>query len=300
LKNNILIKKVATIDIGSNAIRLLISNVIRLDGKLHHTKNSLHRVPVRLGQDSFLNNKIADSSKDKLINTIRSFKFLMKANEIDDYLAYATSAMRNASNGQEILDNIFEETKIKIEIISGKKESEIVASNDITEHIGNSPNYCFIDVGGGSTEVIIYKNHKLHKSKSFKIGGVRLLNDLVEEKSWDEFKFWLLENALEIKKIKLVGIGGNINKIFKLSGNKYGKPLSRSKFKSTLKKLNKTSTKKMLIDLKLNPDRIDVILPAGKIYYFLMKTLSIEKIFVPKIGLADGMVKRIINSKIKL
>ena len=140
----------------------------------------------------------------------------------------------------------------------------------------------------------------LHKSKSFKIGGVRLLNDLVEEKSWDEFKFWLLENASEIKKIKLVGIGGNINKIFKLSGNKYGKPLSRSKFKSTLKKLNKTSTKKMLIDLKLNPDRIDVILPAGKIYYFLMKTLSIEKIFVPKIGLADGMVKRIINSKIKL
>ena len=300
MKNNILIKKVATIDIGSNAIRLLISNVIKLDDKLHHTKNSLHRVPVRLGQDSFLNNKIADSSKDKLINTIRSFKFLMVANEIDDYLAYATAAMRNASNGQEILDNIFEETKIKIEIISGKKESEIVASNDITEHIGNSPNYCFIDVGGGSTEVIIYKNHKLHKSKSFKIGGVRLLNDLVEEKSWDEFKFWLLENASEIKKIKLVGIGGNINKIFKLSGNKYGKPLSRSKFKYTLKKLNKTSTKKMLIDLKLNPDRIDVILPAGKIYYFLMKTLSIEKIFVPKIGLADGMVKRIINSKIKL
>ena len=240
MKNNILIKKVATIDIGSNAIRLLISNVIRLDGKLHHTKNSLHRVPVRLGQDSFLNSKITDSSKDKLINTIRSFKFLMEANEIDDYLAYATSAMRNASNGQEILDNIFEESKIKIEIISGKKESEIVASNDITEHIGNSPNYCFIDVGGGSTEVIIYKNHKLHKSKSFKIGGVRLLNDLVEEKSWDEFKFWLLENASEIKKIKLVGIGGNINKIFKLSGNKYGKPLSRSKFKSTLKKLNKT------------------------------------------------------------
>ena len=299
MKNNILIKKVATIDIGSNAIRLLISNIIRLDGKLYHTKNSLHRVPVRLGQDSFLNSKIADSSKNKLINTIKSFKYLMEANEINEYLAYATSAMRNASNGQEILDFICRETKIKIEIISGKIESEIVASNDITEHIGNSPNYCFIDVGGGSTEVIIYKNNKLHKSKSFKIGGVRLLNDLVNEESWDEFKHWLLENASEIKKIKLVGIGGNINKIFKLSGNKYGKPLSRSKFKSTLKKLKKTSTKKMLLDLKLNPDRIDVILPAGKIYYFLMKTLSIEKIYVPKIGLADGMVKKIINSKIK-
>ena len=299
MKNNILIKKVATIDIGSNAIRLLISNIIRLDGKLYYTKNSLHRVPVRLGQDSFLNSKIADSSKNKLINTIKSFKYLMEANEINEYLAYATSAMRNASNGQEILDFIYRETKIKIEIISGKMESEIVASNDITEHIGNSPNYCFIDVGGGSTEVIIYKKNKLHKSKSFKIGGVRLLNDLVNEESWDEFKHWLLENASEIKKIKLVGIGGNINKIFKLSGNKYGKPLSRSKFKSTLKKLKKTSTKKMFLDLKLNPDRIDVILPAGKIYYFLMKTLSIEKIYVPKIGLADGMVKKIINSKIK-
>ncbi len=299
MKNNILIKKVATIDIGSNAIRLLISNIIRLDGKLYHTKNSLHRVPVRLGQDSFLTNKIADSSKNKLMNTILSFKFLMEANEINEYLAYATSALRNASNGQEILDYVFRETKIKIEIISGKKESEIVASNDMTDHIGNSPNYCFVDVGGGSTEVIIYKNHKLHKSKSFKIGGVRLLNDLVSEESWDEFKFWLLENASEIKKIKLVGIGGNINKIFKLSGNKYGKPLSSSKFKSTIKKLKKTSLKKMLLDLKLNPDRIDVILPAGKIYYFLMKTLSIKKIYVPKIGLADGMVKKIINSKIK-
>ena len=239
LRNNILIKKVATIDIGSNAIRLLVSNIIRLDGKLYHTKNSLHRVPVRLGQDSFLNSKIADSSKNKLINTIKSFKFLMEANEINEYLAYATSALRNASNGQEILDYVFRETKIKIEIISGKKESEIVASNDMTDHIGNSPNYCFVDVGG------------------------------------------------------------DINKIFKLSGNKYGKPLSSSKFKSTIKKLKKTSTKKMLLDLKLNPDRIDVILPAGKIYYFLMKTLSIKKIYVPKIGLADGMVKKIINSKIK-
>ena len=216
MKKKVKIKKVATIDIGSNAIRLLISNVFQINGSIFHTKNSLHRVPVRLGQDSFTNNQIDNSNKNKLINTIRSFKFLFVVNEINEYLAYATSAMRNASNGEEILDSIYKETNIKIEIISGKKESEIVASNDISDHIGDSPNYCFIDVGGGSTEVIIYKNHKLYKSKSFEIGGVRLLNDLVMESSWADFQSWLLENALEIKKIKLIGVGGNINKIYKL------------------------------------------------------------------------------------
>lgn len=299
MKKKVKIKKVATIDIGSNAIRLLISNVFQINGSIFHTKNSLHRVPVRLGQDSFTNNQIDNSNKNKLINTIRSFKFLFEVNEINEYLAYATSAMRNASNGEEILDNIYKETNIKIEIISGKKESEIVASNDISDHIGDSPNYCFIDVGGGSTEVIIYKNHKLYKSKSFEIGGVRLLNDLVMESSWADFQSWLLENALEIKKIKLIGVGGNINKIYKLSGVKIGKALSKSKFNFTLKKLKKMSTKKMLIDLKLNPDRVDVIVPAGNIYYFLMRTLGIQKIYVPKIGLADGMVKKLIKSKIK-
>ena len=223
----------------------------------------------------------------------------MEVNDITEYLAYATSAMRNASNGKDILKFISKETKIKIDIISGKKESEIVASNDITEYIGDSPNFCFIDVGGGSTEVIIYKNNKLFKSKSFDIGGVRLLNDLVMESSWLEFKSWLLENASEIKKIKLIGIGGNINKIFKLSGVKLGKAMSKYKFKSTLQKLKRMSKKQMLVQLKLNPDRIDIIVPAGNIYYFLMKTLGIQKIFVPKIGLADGMVKRLIKSKIK-
>lgn len=299
MKNKIEIKKVATIDIGSNAIRLLISNIFKIKGSLYYTKNSLHRVPVRLGQDSFTNGQINNSNKNKLVKTIKSFKYLMEVNDIKEYLAYATSAMRNASNGKDILKFISKETKIKIDIISGKKESEIVASNDITEYIGNSPNFCFIDVGGGSTEVIIYKNNKLFKSKSFDIGGVRLLNDLVTESSWLEFKSWLLENASEIKKIKLIGIGGNINKIFKLSGVKLGKAMSKSKFKSTLQKLKRMSTKQMLVELKLNPDRIDVIVPAGNIYYFLMKTLAIKKIFVPKIGLADGMVKLLIKSKIK-
>ena len=202
--------------------------------------------------------------------------------------------MRKASNGQEILDFIYRETKIKIEIISGKKESEIVASNDITEHIGNSPNYCFIDVGGGSTEVVIYKKSKFYKSKSFKIGGVRLINNLVNNSTWEYFGNWLKKNAVELKRLKIIGIGGNINKIYKISGTKYTKPLRRKNFKKTLDKLEKMSLEKKLIKLKLNPDRIDVIVPAGKIYYFLMKTLDIQEIYVPRIGLADGMVNEII------
>ena len=222
-------------------------------------------------------------------------KTIMDANEIIDYLGYATSAMRTCSNGNKILEKIKKEIGLEIKIISGKKESKVVSGNDISEHIGKSPNYCFIDVGGGSTEVIVYKDFKLFKSKSFKIGGVRLINELVNEEAWEEFGKWLKNNAIDLKKVKVLGIGGNINKIFKISKNKVGTPLSIKKFKKTLDKLQSLSEKKLLINYKLNPDRADVIVPAGKIYYFLMKTLGIEKIYVPKIGLVDGMVKEIIK-----
>jgi len=291
--------KFAAIDIGSNAMRLLFCRVLNNDKTTTYIKESLIRMPLRLGEDAFSIGEISPKNEKRLIKTIKAFSLMIEAHNPISYKSCATAALRSAKNGNKIVKKINKKTNANLKIITGDEEARLIMSNHIEKHLDIKKHYIYIDVGGGSTEVIIYKNNKLHKSKSFKIGGVRLLNDLVNEESWDEFKHWLLENASEIKKIKLVGIGGNINKIFKLSGNKYGKPLSRSKFKSTLKKLKKTSTKKMLLDLKLNPDRIDVILPAGKIYYFLMKTLSIEKIYVPKIGLADGMVKKIINSKIK-
>ena len=150
-------------------------------------------------------------------------------------------------------------------------------------------------MGGGSTEVIVYKDFKFFKSKSFKIGGVRLINGLVNEEVWEEFGKWLKNNAIDLRKVKVIGIGGNINKIFKISKNKVGTPLPIKKFKKTLDKLESLSEKKLLINYKLNPDRADVIVPAGKIYFYLMKTLGIEKIYVPKIGLVDGMVKEIIK-----
>jgi len=294
LKNKLEIDKVATIDIGSNAIRLLISNVFSVNGKLHHTKNSLYRVQLRLGDDSFNKGMISPKNLDKLKSTLKSFKLLMDVNDVKKYLAYATSAMRSISNTEKLLKSLEIETGVKVEIISGKKESEIVAKNDISTHIGKTKNYCFIDVGGGSTEVVIYKKGEFYKSKSFKIGGVRLINGLVEDSTWKEFELWLKSHAVELKKLKIIGIGGNINKLYKLSGVKYTKPLERKRFKKTLVRLENMSYTKKLTKLKLNPDRIDVIVPAGKIYFFMMKTLGIKEIYVPRIGLADGMVNEII------
>ena len=294
MKNKLEIDKVATIDIGSNAIRLLISNVFSVNGKLHHTKNSLYRVQLRLGDDSFNKGIISPKNLDKLKSTLKSFKFLMDVNDVKKYLAYATSAMRSISNAEKLLKSLEIETGVKVEIITGKKESEIVAKNDISTHIGKTKNYCFIDVGGGSTEVVIYKKGEFYKSKSFKIGGVRLINGLVEDSTWKEFELWLKSHAVELKKLKIIGIGGNINKLYKLSGIKYTKPLDRKRFKKTLIRLEKMSYTKKLTKLKLNPDRIDVIVPAGKIYFFMMKTLGIKEIYVPRIGLADGMVNEII------
>jgi len=294
LKNKFKIDKVATIDIGSNAIRLLISNVFSVNGKLHHTKNSLYRVQLRLGDDSFKKGIISPKNLDKLKSTLKSFKLLMDVNDIKKYLAYATSAMRSIRNAEKLLKSLEIETGVKVEIISGKKESEIVAKNDISTHIGKTKNYCFIDVGGGSTEVVIYKKGEFYRSKSFKIGGVRLINGLVQNSTWKEFELWLKSHAVELKKLKIIGIGGNINKLYKLSGVKYTKPLERKRFKKTLVRLENMSYTKKLTKLKLNPDRIDVIVPAGKIYFFMMKTLGIKEIYVPRIGLADGMVNEII------
>ena len=294
MKNKLEIDKVATIDIGSNAIRLLISNVFSVNGKLNHTKNSLYRVQLRLGDDSFNKGIISPKNLDKLKSTLKSFKLLMDVNDVKKYLAYATSAMRSISNAEKVLKSLEIETGVKVEIITGKKESEIVAKNDISSHIGKTKNYCFIDVGGGSTEVVIYKKGEFYKSKSFKIGGVRLINGLVEDSTWKEFELWLKSHAVELKKLKIIGIGGNINKLYKLSGIKYTKPLDRKRFKKTLIRLEKMSYSKKLTKLKLNPDRIDVIVPAGKIYFFMMKTLGIKEIYVPRIGLADGMVNEII------
>ena len=285
--------KYATIDVGSNAIRLLISNIYFHDSELFSTKNSLVRVPIRLGQDAFKNGKISKKNISRLLDSMKSFKLLMKVHNVDKYLAYATSALRSSSNGKKIIDLIKENSNIKIEIISGTKEARLITNNPAFST--KSKTFCFIDVGGGSTELTLIKNNIVLISKSFKIGGVRLINNLVDKSTWNEFGNWIENNLCDKRNIEVVALGGNINKIFKLSGNKIGEPLSINLINSTINDLEKMSFFNKMITLKLNPDRVDVIVPAGKIYQFVLNKMDVKEITVPKIGLADGMVYELMN-----
>lgn len=290
------IKNFATIDIGSNAVRLLISNIITTN-KLEtiSTKNALVRVPIRLGQDAFTIGRISNENIERLIDAMISFKLLMKVHKVEKYLAYGTSALRCSSNGDNIIDLILSKSGLNIEIIDGKKEAELITNNPIFKAKNNTKTYCFIDVGGGSTELTLFKNRKVIKSKSFEIGGVRLINDLVLKETWDVFKEWIVENLNSHKDIEVIGLGGNINKLFKLSGNKIGKSFSIENINSTLSLLEEMSYSDKVLLLKLNPDRVDVIVPAGKIYQFLLNNMKSDSIRVPKIGLADGMIYELLK-----
>lgn len=285
--------KYATIDVGSNAIRLLISNIYFHNSELFSTKNSLVRVPIRLGQDAFKNGKISKKNISRLLDSMKSFKLLMKVHNVDKYLAYATSALRSSSNGEKIIDLIKKESNIKIEIISGQKEAKLITNNP--SFSTKSKTFCFIDVGGGSTELTLIKNNIVLISKSFKIGGVRLINNLVDKSTWNKFGNWIENNLSDKRNIEVVALGGNINKIFKLSGNKIGEPLSINLINSTINDLEKMSFFNKMITLKLNPDRVDVIVPAGKIYQFVLNKMDVKEITVPKVGLADGMVHELMN-----
>lgn len=288
------IEKLAGIDIGSNAIRLLVANVIT-DKNSDHTsfkKSALVRVPIRLGADTFLKGSISEANKNRMIKALEAFKLLMEVHGVENYYACATSAMREAKNGKAVVDEIFEKTAVKINLIDGKKEAAIIFSTDLTNIIKNDKSYVYVDVGGGSTEITIFSNGKIINSKSFKIGTVRLLNKQKSFKEiWDNMEVWIKANSQKLHKPILIGSGGNINKIFKLSGKPIGKPLSLIYMKAQYHFLKKMSFEERITELDLNPDRADVIIPATKIYLSAMKWSKSKKIYVPKIGLADGIVK---------
>ena len=286
--------KFASIDIGSNAIRLLISNVYIISNKHpESTKNSLVRVPIRLGEDAFNHGKIREENIIRLIDAIKSFKLLMKVNNVKQYRGYGTSALRCSDNKVEILNRIKDKTGIEVEIIDGNKEAKLITKNKIFQK--DNKLFCIIDVGGGSTELTLLKNNSIIKSKSFKIGGVRLINNLVTKETWQSFNTWIKKNLSNILGVSVVGFGGNINKIFKLSGNNIGKPLSLKKITSTLNKLERATIEEKILNLKLNPDRLDVIVPAGRLYEHILKIMSVTEIEVPKVGLADGMISELIE-----
>nr|WP_227740347.1 rod shape-determining protein [Salegentibacter sp. BLCTC] len=257
------------------------------------------RVPIRLGEDVFEKSVISEKNIERMVDTMQAFKLLMKSHGIKKYKACATSAMREATNGAEVAKRIKDKTGVEIEIIDGNHEAAIIAATDLHELIKNDCNYLYVDVGGGSTEYTLYSSGKTVASKSFKVGTVRLLNDLVEEKTWEEMEKWVRETTKPYKKIDLIGSGGNINNIFKTSGKKEGKPLSLAYLKKYNDLLNSLSYEERIMDLNLKSDRADVIIPASKIYLSSMRWARADNIFVPKIGLADGIIKSLYNGKNK-
>ncbi|MGB8374553.1 MAG: exopolyphosphatase [Salegentibacter sp.] len=289
-------RKFAAIDIGSNAVRLLISTIIEKKGKAtSFRKTSLVRVPIRLGEDVFLRQKINKNNTERMLDTMQAFKLLMNSHGVEKYKACATSAMREARNAEKVAALIEEKSGIKIEIIDGSHEAAIIAATDLQALIQNDCNYLYVDVGGGSTEYTLYSNGKTIASRSFKVGTVRLLNDLVEHRTWEEMESWVKDTTKSYKDIELIGSGGNINNIFKTSGKKEGKPLSMSYIKKYNELLNSYSYEERVTELNLKNDRADVIIPASRIYLASMQWARAGNIYVPKIGLADGIIKSLYN-----
>jgi len=288
------IKKYAAIDIGSNAVRLLISNIIEQKGKpVLFKKNSLVRVPIRLGADVFIKNKISKENTQRMLDTMLAFKLLMKSHKVVKYKACATSAMRESENGKKIVDLILEQSGISIDIIGGEEEAAIIAATDLNKFIDPNKTYLYVDVGGGSTEFTIIHEGEQVTSKSFKIGTVRLLNDMVKKEAWQELEMWIRAHVKPYDKIDVLGSGGNINKIFKISGKALGKPLTYFYLTSYYQTLQSYSYEERITELDLNQDRADVIIPAMRIYLSSMKWSGAKNIYVPKIGLADGIIKSI-------
>ncbi|WP_416442826.1 Ppx/GppA phosphatase family protein [Leeuwenhoekiella sp. A16] len=295
------IQKYGAIDIGSNAVRLLVANVIEVDGReTLFRKNALVRVPIRLGADVFKQNRISEENIERMIDTMHAFKLLMQSHKVVSYKACATSAMREAENGAEVVKLVKKKTGVKIEIIDGNDEAAIIANTDIRSLIESEKTYLYVDVGGGSTEFTLYSDGAVVASRSFKLGTVRLLEGLVGHAVWDEVEQWIKTVTKGYSRIDLIGSGGNINKIFKLSGKKDGKPLSYFYLVSFYEFMQSYSYEERIIELELNNDRADVIIPATRIYLSAMKWSRAKNIHVPKIGLSDGIIKSLYYEKNQL
>ena len=287
------IKKYAAIDIGSNAVRLLVSNVIEHENETLFHKNSLVRVPIRLGQDAFTNGKISDKNIKRIVKSIKAFRILMKVHGVKDYLAYATSALREAKNGKLVVSKIKKKSGIKIEIIDGKKEAKIISKANVFENIDIEKTFLYIDVGGGSTEFSILKRGKRINSISFKIGTVRLLNNGVDKKTWHGVKSWVKKHTATYSKIYLLGTGGNINKLHRMCNIKDDRPITYLTINAIYHKLKLLSYDQRIVKLGLNPDRSDVIIPATELFLKTLRWSGAKVVYVPKLGLSDGMIREL-------
>lgn len=292
------IKKIAAIDIGSNGVRLLISNVLEEPNEApKFTKASLVRVPIRLGADVFFDGNISDENINRLSDTMQAFSLLMKINQVIAYRACATSAMRESKNGAVVVEEVYKRTGVHIDIIDGAEEAQIIASTDISNLIQHNKNYLYIDVGGGSTEFTVFSKGKVKKARSFPIGTVRLLDNKVSNETLQEVEQWIKKHTKDCDHIEAIGSGGNINKIHKNSNSKEGDPLSYQYLVDYYDYVSGFTYEERIRLLGFNPDRADVILYALGIFINAMKWSGAEIVHVPRIGLADGIVRTIYNEK---
>ncbi|MBX7095144.1 MAG: exopolyphosphatase [Flavobacteriales bacterium] len=278
------------IDIGSNAGRLLIGNVVEDKNETSIKKISLTRVPLRLGEDVFTDKKISNQRIKMLVKTLKAYKHLMDVYEVVDFRACATSAMREAENRKEILDIIKAETGIKLEIIEGDEEAELIFSTFNTLRFEKNKSYLYIDVGGGSTEVSLLENGEKIKSKSFKIGTLRILKGKVDEKRWMDMKEWVKTLNPSHKEIQAIGTGGNINRILKINRSDEDNSITYADIKRIQTYLSSYSLEERISKLGLRDDRADVILPAADIYLAVMRYADVTEMIVPKVGLSDGII----------
>ncbi len=285
--------KIAAIDIGSNAARLLINEVKINNRKPEFIKLNLLRIPLRLGMDVFTIGKIGPEREKMVIDSMKIFSDLMKIYKVDHYRACATSAMRDAANGNEIIDMVKDTSGINIEIISGDEEATLIYENHVAEGLDKEFAYLYIDVGGGSTELTFYENGKMVYEKSFNIGTIRLLNHLVTVDNWKEMKDEIKENIVSKKPIVAIGSGGNINKVFSMSKTKDGKPMSLSHLKKVYKEFNELSVEERMTNYNLREDRADVLVHALRIFNNVMSWSDINRIFVPKISVAGRLIHNI-------
>lgn len=285
-------RRFAALDMGSNAMRLLFARVFRHDDeRLDALKEAMFRMPLRLGEESFRDGVISDATADRLLHTMKAYRHLVDAWEPEGFRACATSAMRQAENGPALVKHIRKEAGIELEIIDGPEEARIIFANHSASALPRKSPVLFVDVGGGSTELTLFRKGKPRASASFPIGTVRLLHGKVKEKRWDEMKGWLHEEARAFEGLEAVGSGGNINKIFNLAGLKQDKPISRPLIEHVALTLEPYSVEERVRDLGLRPDRADVILHASRIYLSVMKWSGAKLMHVPQAGLADGLVR---------
>jgi exopolyphosphatase/guanosine-5'-triphosphate,3'-diphosphate pyrophosphatase len=284
----------AAIDIGSNAARLLISEVlVTTEGKPIFNKLNLVRVPLRLGFDVFEQQVISPAKIDMLLQTLKAFRHLINAYKVDAIRACATSAMRDAANAKEVLHLVKQETGLDIEVISGDMEANLVYENHVAENMDKDHSYMYIDVGGGSTEISFFSNGKLLYKKSFNIGTIRLLKNLVRDEEWEEMKEQIKNATRGQKEVVAIGSGGNINKVFSMSKKKDGKPLQLELLRDYYRELDAVPVEDRIFRYNLRSDRADVIVPALLIYINAMRWAGAVDIYVPKIGLADGLIQHL-------